>query len=83
MPITLDQIKEGQSYRTPSNQHRRVVKIDGDTVHYESWGGDKKNFTGHLPRVKVNKKKFADDVGSPIPCPGGMRPLADVQAEIT
>ncbi|KAA0573459.1 hypothetical protein [Azospirillum sp. Sh1] len=90
VPIPLNDVQEGLCYKTPGDQYRRVVKIEksssgdsaDDTVIYESWGGNKGNSSGHLPRTKAKRKTFAGDVDSTIACPTSMRPLGTVQSEL-
>jgi hypothetical protein len=75
LPIPPNTIAEGHCYKTPKNQHRRVRKIVGNQVTYESWGGNKGNFKGHLPQRTVDKGKFAKAVSEEIACPAGMNKL--------
>lgn len=43
MSINTSEIKEAYQYKTPNNQHRIVLGIDGDHVIYASRGGNVQN----------------------------------------
>jgi hypothetical protein len=69
MSVSANTIAVGKCYQTLNKQHRRVIRIDGDNIIYESWGGNVGYNGGALNQVTVNKSKFAKDVDNEIPCP--------------
>ncbi len=76
MPLPTADIKVGKCYKTPNNQHRRVVKItDDDYVIYEDWGGNVGHTGGHLHQTKAKIGTFAKAVDAIIPCPGNLPPM--------
>ncbi len=66
MPLTAQEVIKGQCYATSNNQHRRVIDIDGDTVTYESRGGNVSNEWN--TKIKVNIDNFAQSVDRVISC---------------
>lgn len=81
MPIPEGSVVVGDCYATAKNQQRRVTKIEGGKVTYESWGGNVQNTKPPLPRTTVNLKKFAEDVDQPIACPTDLPPMPTALAD--
>lgn len=57
MPINEQDITVGGVYKTPRNQERVVVAIEGDIVKYSSRGGNVQNPFDHMEKCK--KATFA------------------------
>ncbi|GAB6051721.1 hypothetical protein JCM17960_05410 [Magnetospira thiophila] len=68
MSITESDVAVGKCYATTTNQHRRVVAIDGGKVTYESWGGNVLNTGAPLSRNTAKIETFVDAVEKEIPC---------------
>lgn len=62
MAILESDVVVGGIYATSSNQHRRVTKIEGGNVHYESRGGNVQNewSYGHTKAAPPSLEKFAE-----------------------
>lgn len=59
MPISIDVIKEGYKYKTPKNQERIVLGVNGDSVTYASRGGNVQN-PWKNQRQTSSLERFAD-----------------------
>ncbi|WP_206245841.1 hypothetical protein [Novosphingobium terrae] len=81
MPIPESSVVVGGCYETAEKQQRRVIKIQGDKVTYQSWGGNVQNTKGPLPWIPVNIKKFAQDVEQAIACPADLPPMPTAHAD--
>ena len=62
MPIRISEVVVGGTYGTATNQERRVTKIDGGKVHYESRGGNAKGdwIFGHPISSPPSLESFAE-----------------------
>lgn len=60
-------LKEGACFVTATKQMRKIIKIDSDTITYESWSArqERPQSPSHTP---VKKEKFLEDVERAVPC---------------
>jgi hypothetical protein len=69
MPVHETTVAVGKCYKTPNNQHRRVIGIAGDQVKYQSWGGNVGYQGEHLFETTVQIGNFSGAVEEEISCP--------------
>ncbi len=71
MPISISDVVVGGIYVAGANQERRVTKIEGEKVHYESRSGNIKNdwIYGHAKGIPPSLESFAQACTSVVSKP--------------